>query len=347
MKLDLSKYFFIAFFIAVLYISYLTLMPFMVSIVSAFVIAFIFYPLYKILYKKTNMQNLSAFIISFLMILIITIPSFFIINTITKEASNVYSEVTIKLTQDEHLFQVECSKQGTLCNAINAINENPRIRFYISGAITTFASGVTRSSSEFLFSVPKKILNLLIIFLLVFFLLKSGKHVWELSKDILPLKESHKVKILKKFTGTVNGVVYGYLIIALIEALIGWVAFAIIGNNMALIFGVLFGILALIPMVGAPLIWIPTVMIYFLSGSPYKATIILIAGIIIIMLDLFVRNMIIGDKTSIHPSVVALGVLGGLTAFGPVGIVIGPLILSVLLTTIEIYREEKKFFIYD
>jgi predicted PurR-regulated permease PerM len=343
-KLKFPHYVFIAFLLVLIYLSYQILEPFIISILSSFVIAFIFYPLYKRLLKRIKSENASSLLISLLIILIITVPTFFMLNAITKEMTTIYDSTTIKLIQDENLIGFECEDDTTLCNLVASINKDPKIRFYITGGITNVASAITRETSSFLFSVPKRIIDVLIIFLLVFFLLKSGGGLWKKTKELFPLKKNHKGKLAQKFGDTINGVVYGYLVIALIEAIIAWFAFSLIGLKAALLLGILVGILGLIPMIGAPIIWVPLSVVYLFSGAYTKVIILVIAGIIIMFLDIWARAKIIGDRTDIHPAVIALGVLGGTITFGAVGVVIGPLILSLLITSLDIYREEKHIF---
>jgi predicted PurR-regulated permease PerM len=323
------------------------LSPFMIAILSSFVIAFIFYPLYKKLNKKIKNENLSALLLSILMILIIIIPTLFLISSLTKEVGNIYSTTTITLTESEDLIPIICESESGLCNVVDSINHNQKLRFYISGAITNFASIITRGTSNFLFSIPKRIIEALIIFLLVFYLLKSGDFIWKKGRELLPLKETHKDALLKKFSGTIKGILYGYIIIAIIEGIIGWVTFSLVGADIALLLGIIIAIMALIPMIGASIILVPAAIIYFLAGTPIKGIIMLIAAFIIIILDLWGRAKIIGERTDIHPAVVALGVLGGLITFGVVGIIIGPLILSLLITSIDIYQKEKDSFVFN
>ncbi|TKJ16985.1 hypothetical protein CEE44_00415 [Candidatus Woesearchaeota archaeon B3_Woes] len=326
------------------YLSFIILKPFLMAILSSFIIAFVFYPFYKKILNKTKRENLSAFTIAFLIVLIIAIPSILILNMVSNEVIDIYNDATIKLIEDKELTGIECEKETLFCSMVDAVNTNQRVRFYISGTITNLASSITRNTSSFLFSVPKKILNILIIFLLVFFLLKAGKTIWDGVSELLPLKRGHKDKLLKKFAETLNGVVYGYLVIALIEGIVGWIGFAIIGNRIALLLGIIIMLLALVPAIGASLVWVPASIYYIVQGEPIKVLVLVIAGLIIMFLDIWTRSKIIGTRADIHPIIIALGVLGGLVAFGPVGIVIGPVILSLLMTIIEIYQEEKDSF---
>jgi predicted PurR-regulated permease PerM len=313
----------------------------MISIMGSFVIAFVFYPLYKKILKKVKSKNISALSVSIMIVLLITIPTILILNNISNEVSNLYQQTSIELSEDTELIEIDCNSDNLICKAIKGINENQRIRFYITGAITNLAAVITRESSSFLFSIPKKIVDLLIIFLLVFFTFKGGNYLWKLFGEILPLKKDHKKRILDKFSSTINGIVYGYLVIALIEAIVGWFAFFILGSKMALIIGIIIGILGLIPMIGAAIIWVPTALIYLFAGNIVGVIVMVLMGILIMILDLWARAEVIGTQTDIHPAIVALGVLGGAITFGPVGVVIGPLILSLVIAGLEIYQKEK------
>ncbi len=326
------------------YISFLVLKPFIMAILSSFVIAFVFYPLYKKILNKTKSENFSAFVISFLIVLIIAVPSIIILNMVSNEVVEIYDDISAKLTEDKELTGIKCEKETLLCSIVDAVNTNQRVRFYISGIITNLASGITRGTSSFLFTIPKKIINTLIMFLLVFFLLKAGKTIWDKTSELLPLKRGHKDKLLKKFADTLNGVVYGYLVIALIEGIVGWIAFVLVGSKIALLLGIIIVILALIPVVGASLVWVPAAIYYLIQGHPVKVLVLVIAGMVILFLDIWTRAQVIGTRVDIHPVIIALGVLGGIIAFGPVGIVIGPVVLSLLITSIDIYQEEKDSF---
>ena len=158
------------------------------------------------------------------------------------------------------------------------------------------------------------------------------------------MRRGHKDKLLKKFSETLNGVVYGYLVIAFMEGVVGWISFALIGNRFALLLGIIIMLLALVPAIGASLVWIPAAIYYGVQGEPIKVLVLIIAGLIIMFLDIWTRSQIIGTRADIHPIIIALGVLGGLIAFGPVGIVIGPVVLSLLMTLIEIYQEDRDSF---
>ena len=338
-KSKLSTYFFVLLFSVLLFVTFLVIKPLFLAIVGSIIIAFVFHPLYSSVYKKTKRENLSASLVSFVLILLIIIPSFFIVTSITKEVGSVYDVFSEKLTQED-ILAFECEGDGSFCNAVNLINTNAKVRFYLTGAVTSFASELTRSTSSFIFSIPKRIIEAAIMFVLIFFLFKDGAKLWKLIGELIPLKGSHKNILLNRFAETVSGVVFGYFVIAIAEAILMWIAFVLIGYPAALLIGAFTGILAMIPMVGATIIWIPVMIFELFRGRPVQGLIILVFGLIIMYLDVWVRQAIISKRVQIHPAIVLIGVLGGIFAFGFIGVIMGPLVLALLITAIEIYRQE-------
>jgi len=313
------------------------------AILTSFIVAFIFYPAYKWIHSKIKSKNISAFIVSLFIVFIITIPTVIMINQITREVTEVYDDVRLKLSAEEDIINFGCeNEQNAICQTIQVVNENPRIRFYLSGVVTNAAAAITRGTTSFVISLPKKIIDLVLIFILIFFILKDGRSIWNLIKELLPFKPNHKERLLKRFQLTLSGIINGYFLVGIIQGIIAWFAFFLAGFKAAILLGILVAILGMIPGLGAPIIWLPIVLVQFFTGNQVAGSIIVAAGIIIAVLDLWIKPKIIGNKVHIHPVIIVLGVLGGTIAFGPLGLIIGPIILSLLVEALEIYQHEKK-----
>jgi predicted PurR-regulated permease PerM len=300
---------------------------------------------YKFVFNKTRKENLSAIIVSLAVMFLLIFAGFFIINGIRSDVSNIYSQMSLKLSDKDGLIGIECHAKNAFCNFINSINDDLRFKEYTISFIKNIASTISKDASEFLFSIPKRVIDALILFVLIFFFLKKGEDIWSSIVRLFPLKGSHKQRLLKRLDDTIRGVIYGYFIIALIEGFIGWLALTIVGSKMALILGIIIVITALLPVVGASIVWVPAALIYFFNDMPFRAAIIVFAGLILFYIDTWTRVRVIGQKAAVHPFVVLLGVLGGAITFGLVGVVIGPLVLSLLITSLKIYEEEKDSFL--
>ena len=145
-------------------------------------------------------------------------------------------------------------------------------------------------------------------------------------------------------------VIYGGFIVAVIQAILAGIGFFLFGFENILALTMLTAVASLIPFVGPPLIWVPVVIYRIIQASiigDFTAISLSIgmavyASLIVGTIDNVLKPKIIGDKAGVHPVVILLGVLGGITVFGLVGLIIGPVILAILVMFLEILREEWK-----
>ena len=147
-----------------------------------------------------------------------------------------------------------------------------------------------------------------------------------------------------------HAIVYGSIVVALIQGTLGGIGFWIVGIPSPILWGILMSLFALIPMVGTGIIWVPASLgmaaYGYLSGDTvmvWKAIGLFIYGVFVIAgIDNVLKPKIIGERAHVHPVIILLGVLGGLKFFGIVGFAVGPLILAIFITFLEIYEYEKK-----
>ena len=144
-----------------------------------------------------------------------------------------------------------------------------------------------------------------------------------------------------KLNDVTYAIVYGVFVIGVIEALLGMLGFAIIGTASPVLWGLVIGFLALIPFIGATIVWVPALIIQIYSGILWKAVVIGVVGVIISMIDTFVKPVFMGDKADLNPAVMLLGIMGGLNLFGLIGIFLGPIILSFFVVVFKIYMSER------
>ena len=167
-------------------------------------------------------------------------------------------------------------------------------------------------------------------------------------KYLIPLKNHYQNKIVKRFGSVTRAVVYGHFITALIQGMVGVFGLYIFGIKSPLVWGGIMMVACMIPFIGAPVVWFPLGAFKIISGMASSNSSETIMGIgllaygffIVASIDNLIKPKIIGDKAKIHPTIILLGILGGLAMFGIIGIVVGPLILSLFLTFAEIYKTE-------
>jgi predicted PurR-regulated permease PerM len=154
-----------------------------------------------------------------------------------------------------------------------------------------------------------------------------------------PLKREHPV--VQRFGQVVKGSIYGNTLVALMEGVIGGIGFWIVGLPSPVLWGTLMGILAYLPVVGASVVWAPAALYLYTQAAYGKVVILCATGVLIMILDYFVRPICVGRVSKIHALLVLFSVLGGLKLFGLLGVVVGPLIVAVGVTLLETYRLER------
>jgi predicted PurR-regulated permease PerM len=180
-----------------------------------------------------------------------------------------------------------------------------------------------------------------IMLLVLFFLYKEGKDWIATLYELVPLDASHKQKIAERLDQTVRAVIKGMLVTALVQGLLAGVAYAVLGVPFPIVLTALTIILAPIPFGGTALVWGPVVVYLFWIGLSVKAVILLAWGIgVVSTVDQVLRPWLIGREVPIPVLFLVFSVLGGLVLYGPIGLFVGPVLVSVFMTALQIYREE-------
>jgi len=167
--------------------------------------------------------------------------------------------------------------------------------------------------------------------------------------NVLSMKKKKYFFLIKRLKEIIHGVVYGYIIVALIQGILGGLGFFIFGINSPIFWGMVMSIFALIPFIGTGVIWLPASLLLIFDGIFQNSNNLLFKGIGLLIysfifvssLDNFLRPKLMSDKAKVHPLILFLGVLGGIFFFGPIGVIAGPLILSLTSVFIDAYLSKE------
>ncbi|TKS61447.1 MAG: hypothetical protein EWM72_00585 [Nitrospira sp.] len=180
-----------------------------------------------------------------------------------------------------------------------------------------------------------------IMLLVLFFLFKDGRRWLAALYELIPMDESHKHKIVTRLDQTIRAVVKGMLVTAIVQGVLAGLAYLVLGVPFPMVLTALTTILAPIPFGGTALVWGPVVLYLFWVGPVGKAIVMLAWGIgVISMVDQILRPWLIGQDVQIPVLLLVLSVLGGLALYGFLGLFVGPILVSLLMTAVQIYREE-------
>ncbi|HLC57686.1 MAG TPA: AI-2E family transporter [Candidatus Nanoarchaeia archaeon] len=298
-------------------LSFLLIRPFIITIISAGVLAYLCYPVFSIINSRIRRKTFSALIIIFLLILLIAIPLYFVLNAL-------YMETKIILQNYDYT------------SLINTLS--PELSDFLDEGIKKMVMFIASKASEFLLSLPSLLINLLIFITCLFYFIKDGPELFLKLESLLPFRHEEKQFLHNEFKKTASGVMYSVVLTGLIEGVLGAVGFYIFGVPSPILWGLIMFILTFIPGLGTILVWGPAGIIKLIQGSTFSGIGIIIYGVLLIILvEFMLKNKIIVDKSKIHPLIVLLGVLGGLKFLGLVGLIIGPVILGMLIPFIRTF----------
>lgn len=338
------RFFFMAFFAAVAYLAFRVISPLLDSVIMGAVMGYLFYPIYLWVNKAIKRPTISAFIVCILIVLLSSIPLFILGKAIVEEAKTVYIS-TKHVLSDNQLF-AECKEQESLlCQTQERLKntiQDPEVRDSLNDAARAFGTAISSRITKTLYAVPDFILFLFVSFFVSFYLFIDGPAFLTRMRKSLPIKVSCQELILSRISSLVRAVVFGSIILALIQGILGAIGFLILGLPQPLLWGMIMSIVALIPYVGTALVWGPAALWLVATGSAGKGLFLALYGTLIIStIDNLLKPLIIGASGKVHPLMALLGVLGGIAFLGPLGFIVGPIILASFEALLEAYELEK------
>ena len=323
-KEGFHKYLLIAFIVLTVYISFLIIKKFIPALLIAAFLAYLGNPLYKKLnltIKYKYNKGISATLITILIIFIFLLPTAFIANTISSETINLI-------------------KTGNITDKINTFTSShfknePTISVIIADSMTKAIAYVKNATINFILSLPSRIISLFITIIALFYFLIIGEPLVNQIRKSLPIKKrSELVQHIREVT---NAIVYGLFLTAILQFIIALVGFKILNTQSPFLFALIIGIAAFIPFIGPAIIWVPLAILSFVEGNFTKVIGLLLLGLILSVIEHFIKAKVAQIKANVHPLIVIIGALGGIEIFGFVGFIVGPIILSSLIIILREY----------
>jgi predicted PurR-regulated permease PerM len=328
-----------------IYLLYLILAPFLSSIIWAILLAMVFYPIFRRLQRVfMKKEVLSALLMTLLVLIVIVLPFSLLMASLAGEVVDLYHQVEEMINAGQLQAYIERMKEIPIFKWILAVlgqhidfsQANPlplllknlnQISTFIFNQTTTLLKGFSSFVIGFFFTL-----------LSLYYFFKDGGHLFARLKQIIPLPSKERDLLIKRFHDMIYATIYGGLLIAMIQGLLGGLSFWILGLPSPIFWGTAMALLSFIPIGGTALIWVPAAIILLIEGAVLRGLLLLGLGVFVIsMVDNLLRPFFISSRTNIHPLLLFFAVLGGVQAFGLIGFVAGPLVATLFLTLIEIY----------
>lgn len=318
------------------------LLPFYGAIFWGVILAIIFAPIQRKFLRHTKgRKTVSALLNLLFIIMIVIIPVILLTGAIIQEVMSLYKRMDSgDMNLGNYLEQIINSLPPSVIDGLNrlGISNLNDLGDKFSAFAMTVGQFLTKQAVNIGSNTFQFIVGLGVMLYLLFFLLRDGADLARHCSSLIPLSEDQKTHLFRKFNTVVRATVKGNIAVAATQGALGGVMFWILDLEGALFWGVLMGVLSLLPAVGASLIWAPVAAYFFSTGAITNGVILTAFGVLVIGLaDNVLRPLLVGKDTKIPDYVILISTLGGLSLFGLNGFVIGPLIAAMFMACWDLF----------
>ncbi len=333
--MTIEKWFFLLVTTVILYLFWKILQPFILVIIVAAVVTVILSPIDKWLKRLIKRPRISAAILSIATFILVFIPLLIVLFLMVTQASEL---VKTSFTDTSWIDQLK-SSVSPLIQALPVPIQQEITSVDMGQIGKSVATWAFENIGTVFSSSTQLILNTFIFFLCLYYLLVNKEHLYKEALLLSPLENGVDEKLVKRVVNTIRSVVFGVLLVAIIQGVVAGIGLTIFGVPGSLIWGALAGVAGLVPLLGTAIVLVPAVLYLFFTGSTMSAIGLLIWSLAFVStIDNVIGPFLIGGRAHLNSFLVLVSVLGGLAAFGSVGAIAGPTILAALLGLIELYK---------
>lgn len=321
---------------------------FLIPVLLATVFTSLFYPLYEKLLKVFgNRRNLSSILCCLILFLGLIIPVYIVADLVYREAVNLFQTAVPKVREI-----IEKGDEGLLGDIKNApilarldlenVNWQSSLQDLVKNAGNLFVQVLNKTWGG-TFQAVGVITDLFITLFTMFYFFRDGDRLLKRMKYLSPLEDVYEEGLIYRFVSISRATVKGTLLIGIVQGTVGGLALWIFGVGSPILWGVVMVILSVIPLVGAWLVLYPAAIVQFILGNVWQGVgIIVLTVVVIANIDNLLRPRLVGRDAGMHDLMIFFSTLGGLSVFGIMGFIIGPVIAVFFLTILDIYSIEFK-----
>lgn len=325
------------------YLFYKLIIPFYAPICWAGVFAIIFYPLYEKLLSKLKSKGWTSIIVCLFIIILIIGPITYLFAALVSEAVAAASKINemIKAGELSKYVSIDLPWLESFKEKMSGYYDFSKLNIdqLAKEAIENVTGVILRQSTVLFTNMTRIAFSFVLMIFTMYYFFKDGEQLVQRLRRLMPLTANQVNVTFKHMQEVIQATIYGGVVVAMFQGLLGGVLFAVMGIPSAVFWGAIMAFLSIIPFLGAFIIYIPAGLIMILGGSPVKGIFIIVIGSVFIsQVDNLLRPMLISGRTSIHPLLLFFAIFGGIYLFGLLGVVLGPLIAAVFVTLLKIFE---------
>lgn len=316
-----------------IYICYLLALPFLSAFTWALALAVLFVSVQRAIETRLKMPNVSAMITVLLVTLIVVVPAIFVIERLISEAAK--GAILIQT-------QVE---GGAWRRAIDAhawiapIDQWIEQQINLPAIFGNVASWLTNTGASFVRGSVVQLLGVVLTFFLLFYFLRDRRPALEWLMKLSPLSQTETEILFCQIVDTIRATIYGTVVVAAVQGTLGGLMFWWLGLPAPLLWGFVMALLAVVPVLGAFIVWIPASIFLALDGNWEKAIILLLwGGLVVGTVDNLLYPMLVANGLKLHTVPAFISLVGGLYLFGAAGVILGPMAVTITIMLLDIWR---------
>jgi predicted PurR-regulated permease PerM len=320
--------------VLLLYLAFLVFAPFLVPLAWAAVLVVVTYPVFERLSRKWGLTRASIFCTAAVTVILI-VPVLFIMVAFVKQGVNAIQEFQFQAAIGSYtrLDKLWTMMQERFPDAGSEDFSHTLQRY--GGVAAGFVAGklgiILRNAAVFFFHLGVTVLAM-------FYFYRDGASMVARLRDLLPFELAHRDRMLSESRELIFASVTSSLAAAVGHAILGGIAFAATGISAPIFWGVMMGFFSFVPLVGSALIWVPVAISLMVGGHIGKGLVLVfVCAVIVTVVDNVVRPWLISGRAELGGLMVFIGVLGGIEAFGLLGVILGPIIVAMAASVLEVY----------
>ncbi len=339
-------YFFLGLILFFIFLAIITLIPFLVPILWAIVIGIVIYPVHLYLQRVLRSRTMSALLVTVLVFLFLIVPMSVISVLLIQQIVDITQKVVLYFqdhTYKDLLDQIRrlplLKDYADRLGPILEFTQREEFRKILSESMNRVLRFVGDKLGQAAFIAGRNVFYVFVFMITFFFILRDGLEILRRVERLIPMNRDDLENILGTIYRTTLAVVYGAVGTALIQAILGFIGYSLVGIKFALLWSVLTFFAAFIPPFGASAVWFPLAVYTFFNIDPWKAVFLGVWGTLLIStMDNFIRPLIIKQGVNIPYVVLFFATIGGLLKFGFIGLFLGPIIFTTLFSLFKIYE---------
>ena len=323
-----------------IYLCYRVAAPFLSAIAWAMALAVLFTPLQVRLEKKLKWPSFAAGLSVVVIGIIVVIPLMFAVQSLVAQAAQGAELIESNVQTGEWRRALENALENQ--PFIQPLAETIEQHLDLPGAINALSTWLSRMAMSIVKGSVFQVVEFCITFYLLFFFLRDRNRALELLRSLSPLSNDDMSRLLVRVGDTIYATIYGTLVVSSLQGFLGGMMFWCLELPAPLLWGVVMALLAMVPMVGSLFVWLPAAMFLAVEGNWGKALILVLWGMMVVgTIDNLIRPILVGNRLKLHTALAFVSAVGGLLVFGPAGLVLGPVMLTVTQSLLDVWSKDR------